>query len=510
MNRTKSFTLILVALADVIFNQCQTENNKINQKLLLNEAQNWFESYSIKNSNVTPSNDKSIYELNTATIKKELFWDKAEVHKILDKDIVIVPVWYENKYRMGKQAIRQIWIYKNETKEFESKVIELLATPQYMKAHATIKYKDFTGSITIHDWHKGFQGGYQIENGKKIGNVIDYGIGNKKNVGISNTVTRTTADCGYQTTQSYYEPQCNCVGFQVTWKFVDCGFTNYFGLGGYDYFSWVESNYACESFGTCQNHDTNYYPEPDPVDYEKQGRDDFNYNKIDDSKLKPCMQSILYSLKGLTNGSVAQIIQTFSGAVPGYNWEVKDGSLPPSINASTSTIFNTSSGTVTTIFDASKFTNSTDLSIARTILHESIHAYVVAVTYNTLTDSAQRKQLLGSDWLSVFLNYGHDYITTTYLTPMVSALLEYSGNKDYDVTWLYCNDLAWGGLTNQIMKDSQGKIITDADGKPKYEETVLFKAAFPNPSDRSRVKSTINTELGIINSTHQKGKNAGC
>lgn len=265
---------------------------------------------------------------------------------------------------------------------------------------------------------------------------------------------------------------------------------------------WVDSQYGCEATSTCQ--DSYYYEppyyEPDPIDYEKQARDEFNYNKIDDSKLKPCMQTILNDVKNLSLGSAAHVIQRFSGAIPGYNWEVKDGTLPSLENAATSTNFNTSLGIVTTTFDASKFVTATDLSVARTILHESIHAYVVAVTYNTLTDPVQRQTLLGPDWGSVFLNYGHDYITNNYLGPIADALEEFGRNRGYSFTRQFYEDLAWGGLTNYQM--------------PPNAETALFRQIVPSSADRARIRNTISVEqVGIDMSgatKTQKGKNAGC
>ncbi|MBS1559945.1 MAG: hypothetical protein JST69_14595 [Bacteroidetes bacterium] len=213
------------------------------------------------------------------------------------------------------------------------------------------------------------------------------------------------------------------------------------------------------------------------------------------------MQKILADLKKLTNGKVSQIIQKFSGTTPGYNWEMKDGSLPASVNASTSTNFNAATGTVTTTFDASKFTSSTDLSVARTILHESIHAYVIAVTYNTLTDTVKRKQLLGPDWLTVAMNYGHDYMTNNYLTPLANALQEYGNNVlGYALPLQFYHDMAWGGLANYQT--------------PPNNETALFQQIVPSAADRLRIKNVVNTALTgkdfYGNTQVQKGKKAGC
>jgi len=98
------------------------------------------------------------------------------------------------------------------------------------------------------------------------------------------------------------------------------------------------------------------------------------------------MQLILTDIKNLSNGSVAGIIQKFSGNDPGYNWNMKDGTLPANVNAQTTSGYDRTTGTVTTTFDSQKFSNASDLSIARTILHESVHAYLVAYFENNRGD----------------------------------------------------------------------------------------------------------------------------
>lgn len=221
------------------------------------------------------------------------------------------------------------------------------------------------------------------------------------------------------------------------------------------------------------------------------------------------MQIILNDLKGLTNGSVASIIQKFSGSIPGYNWQLVNTSLPNNENAGTATKIN-SQGYITTQFDAAKFGNSTDLSVARTILHESVHAYVVAVTYNTLTDPVKRQQLLGPDWLTVAINYGHDYMASNYISPLASALEEYGNNfLGYNLPTQFYQDLAWGGLMDRAKLDSSGNVVKDSQGNTVYEEMPVFKSLIPNVNDRNRVRNVVNIELGATGNA-QSGRNSGC
>ncbi|GIV36404.1 MAG: hypothetical protein KatS3mg032_0783 [Cyclobacteriaceae bacterium] len=232
-------------------------------------------------------------------------------------------------------------------------------------------------------------------------------------------------------------------------------------------------------------------------------------DQIDDSQLKPCLKTILTDLKNISQGSVGQIIQKFSGSLPGYNWELKDGVLAGGQNAFTSQFYNRTTGTVTTTFDGSKFTSATDLSIARTILHESIHAYLIAYfrvdplsarsSYPDLVnDYAQ--QVYGGDANQI----QHGEFVRNFVNDIAIALEEYGKNKGYTHTTQFYKDLAWVGLTHTGVYDALGNPI----------ETTWFQSSFPSATDRKRIVDTITIEQtgkdfsGTIKT--QKGTNAGC
>lgn len=99
-------------------------------------------------------------------------------------------------------------------------------------------------------------------------------------------------------------------------------------------------------------------------------------------KLPPCLKNILNDLK-LTNASPGNMITKFSGnnLSSDYNWRMEPGRIAPDVVANTLTdTYNTRLG-IKTIFDYQQYPNATELSWARTILHESIHAYLVSYYY---------------------------------------------------------------------------------------------------------------------------------
>jgi len=228
--------------------------------------------------------------------------------------------------------------------------------------------------------------------------------------------------------------------------------------------------------------------------------------KIDDSQLNPCMQTIMSDVKQLTTG-VGQILTKFAGNKPGYNWTVVDGNLPQNSNAETSPQYNFSTKTVTTSFDSNKFGNATDLSIARTILHEAVHAYLVAWEVNTPTFAGRiaAYPMLMQDYAEATVGTNlaqHNEMIRFFVSHIAKALQEYGKQKGFNYPSQFFNDLAWGGLTHT--QDSNGNIV----------EMNWFKALVPDANDRKRISDVINIELTGKDfngsSKTQKGNDAGC
>ena len=239
--------------------------------------------------------------------------------------------------------------------------------------------------------------------------------------------------------------------------------------------------------------------------------------QIDDSALKPCMKTILDSIKSLTN-DMNGIISIFAGNTQVYNWKLTDGPTLNGGTGQTNATYDSSSNTVTSTFYTQKYSDASDLSWARTILHESAHAYIVVSIKTNYTDARKNFADMIKEWNTTnnpnFNDIQHAEFVRNYVDEIKSSLKEFGIKKGYNLNDQFYNDMAWGGLTHWSKKDSSGAIIKDSNGDPISEETPWFKTTFPLQFDRDRILKTnaIESTKKDMNGTikTQKGTNAGC
>lgn len=189
--------------------------------------------------------------------------------------------------------------------------------------------------------------------------------------------------------------------------------------------------------------------EPDPND-NGNGGDPNNGNTtsiIDQSQLAPCMKTVFNSLN--SGSQIPDLIQKFSGTTKDYNWKLQDGRLGENVNAQT-TPYDRTNRIVTTTFDTDKYRDASDLSVARTILHESVHAYLV--TYfasDPINANADYPDMVVA-WMGakrLDLNQiQHEEMVYSFVSDIASNLKNYGQSKGYVISDDYYFKLAWGGL----------------------------------------------------------------
>lgn len=208
--------------------------------------------------------------------------------------------------------------------------------------------------------------------------------------------------------------------------------------------------------------------------------DSFNFDDKITTNLPPCVDSIVNDLKTMKNGKFSEIISKFSGLNPApenFNWEISKGNLPTNTPGGTRTIV--SDGLVTTTLNENDLSISTDLSLAKTIIHESFHAYLVYVyryrdidkSYVNLVDTYFK------DFGNNLNNAHHNLIANTNMIKDISsALKEYGVSKGYVLSQQFYDDMSWGGLAgtkafSELPDDVRERILNSIYAEYKNSNT---------------------------------------
>lgn len=185
-------------------------------------------------------------------------------------------------------------------------------------------------------------------------------------------------------------------------------------------------------------------------------------NIIIDTTVRPCIRKVLDSIRAIETGTIARIITTFSGNIPGFDVELKEVPQFFGVDSAANAITDYSSS-----FQRARITlnqqinaNATNLSIARTLLHEFVHAFLVDYFQNSSqVPQAVKDTILDKSYgrmLRTFIKLSnpmsndeqHIIIQKYFINDIAQALKYYClrvgiNNPDID---LICEDMAWGGL----------------------------------------------------------------
>ena len=218
---------------------------------------------------------------------------------------------------------------------------------------------------------------------------------------------------------------------------------------------------------------------------------DFNFAESLIYILPECLDEIVFDLILTDNGKFSKVMEQFVGhsSVPdNYNWFIMGENSNGTTNASATTSPTVGSGEfVKTIIYKDNTSAATDLSMAKTIIHESFHAYLVFVykfqnidkSYKNLLD----KYALDNSTNANDTHYGI-FIQENVISEIAEGLKEYGENNGYNLSPQYYQDMAWGGLTH----------IEQPSGLGNYIINPAFNQVIPNNSDQQRIINRLNAE----------------
>jgi hypothetical protein len=181
--------------------------------------------------------------------------------------------------------------------------------------------------------------------------------------------------------------------------------------------------------------------------------------------VRPCITAILNNIRGIRQGAIAQMILIMSGNIPTFDWEIHEVPQlnPPNTNASAITTTGGNAHSITQL-NQSILSNATNISLARTILHEAIHAFIYSyVTNLNFLTQAEKDQILALPFAKKikqffrlkydnpnYSNNFHNLMVTNFHADIKVALMELCPILGLNVPAAelesFCYDLAWGGL----------------------------------------------------------------
>jgi len=133
-----------------------------------------------------------------------------------------------------------------------------------------------------------------------------------------------------------------------------------------------------------------------------------------------------------------------------YNWTLTSAYFPPSAQGLQPDAARTSGSNpaITTINDF-YLQKSTDLSFARTMIHEAFHAYLSCV-YRFRNFDMSYVNLI-NQYATQFNNNRNDidhhiFAQNNIINHISQALMEYGALKGYTLSQQFCDDMAWAGL----------------------------------------------------------------
>lgn len=171
-----------------------------------------------------------------------------------------------------------------------------------------------------------------------------------------------------------------------------------------------------------------------------------SYDTIEDGLQNDYLKQIFADILNLEEGKTGEIINKFSGDTQNWNWKLHEGILPSNYNGTTELF----SGGVLTTLNYAELIKATNLSVARTIIHELIHAYLtVYFRYDQVNAGKDYPEILRA-WQSVknpdYNEVQHDEIEKSFVEHIASALKEYGQSIGLNIDENIYSDLAWGRL----------------------------------------------------------------
>jgi hypothetical protein len=218
--------------------------------------------------------------------------------------------------------------------------------------------------------------------------------------------------------------------------------------------------------------------------------------QIDDSQLDPCSKSVLAKLKVGTQSDIAKMISRFSPSGSIFNIHMSIGTVTNSNDAAQTTRETTSTYDINMVFNedyingVGNTARPTDLSIATTMAHEIIHAYLISIVsefhncgatticdFPALYDAYVDYQI--SKDPTIIPSTHHELIAKNYVNVIAATIQEFHTGIPVELgkaSQIY-TDLAWSGLSKTSIFNTK---YPDDPNNVNYKERQRILDRFTN------------------------------
>ena len=508
MKKTPGFRLkILLLLFTTTFFSCINEdtilepnikNNVPFETVSITEAKNLFKENGTLKALAYDSKNEPYIIPNLNEITQEIISNTDEL-------ITVIPVNTPNKHLYSRVLLLKI------NNKIESVVFSML--PSKKRGN-----QKFTGKIFITELDGSFLYGYRVVEGKIFSKLIQ----NKDTQSASKNSTLIVGlaledNCEFQpggctlnevviTGSSGGSSENNNIDISYVYNYSG-GYETTGGTGGSSGFSYGDTNswdynngsieecsgskyydnitQNCECLDSNKVQDSNgICVNPDEIKNNltnKCARDIFN--ELENEMLKKnLLNSLEYTPAGTQLNFVESILKLFNDSRT-TNLSIRNDKIG---NTNASTI-----GTSITLND-SYLNSATQLSITRTIIHESVHAYLNAMYSNVLEFNSftfkQKMEKFASDngYEIGSGRFQHEFMGQ-YVEAMAYSLYEWDKNYGTggSLGWNYYYAMGFGGLFYKVK---------DVNGNPVQVETDSFIALVPSEIERNNIIKTLYDE----------------
>lgn len=444
---------IFISFALILFS---CENNDSTTDMLaagteVSAAKKWFKEYESNSENFN-----LFQNLNYD-------WAKAEVKENNDGlQLIIVPIT-EAKKDENEIWEQKLYIYKLNENNYKALLYEIYPDEENLIMNdVSINSGKFNGYITVWDIKTGFIKAAKFENDK----IVDSGV--------AEVVSKQTTKSRSITGKAPSDPDdtdydsCQTGGRAINLRpvYIESNNSKYYDLiynpRGSDTRGGTYADYTNNIGGGGGAGGGNTAPTNADIAATIQKR-------INADKLDACTKAVLDKLKNLKQADIAAMIQRFNPGGSIFNINMSIGQVKnnnPNIWAETKSVDGLSAN-VNIVFNQDyingkdNLNRPTDLSIATTMAHEIIHAYLISLLEDNITKDANGihdfptiydayvQQKIANDKSGTILpNAHHELIAKNYVYTIASTIQEFHTGQVVTSGFpsqVYL-DMAWGGL----------------------------------------------------------------